>query len=65
MKKKLKKKTNYVLEQSRQRVTIWIKTRIDELINEELRSNNEELRDDFKVAIEKFVKRIKKIVEDI
>ena len=65
MKEKLKKKTDYVLGQSRQRVTTWMKTRIDELMNEELGSGNEELRDDFKAAIEEFVKRMKEIVEDV
>lgn len=65
MKDLLKEGTGYIFADPRKTVTRWVEARIEEVLDEELGSGNEELRGDFKAAVEDFTERVHEVAEDV
>ena len=61
----LKQQTGYHLVNPQQTVNNWVKAQIDELVEEEMGSDTEVERNDFKTAVETFAEQMKIVVEEI
>lgn len=61
----LKQHTGYELVNPGQTVTRWVKTQINELVEEEMGSGTEVERDDFKTAVEQFAERMQIVAQEI
>lgn len=61
----LKQQTGYDLVNPAQTITRWVKSQINELVEEELGSGTEVEKDDFKTAVEQFATRMKTDAQEI
>lgn len=61
----LKQQTGYHLVNPQQTVTNWVKSQIDELVEEEMGSGTEVERNDFKTAVEQFAERMRTVALEI
>ena len=61
----LKQQIGYHLVNSQKTVTNWVKAQIDELVEEEMGSDTEVERNNFKTVVETFAEQMKNIAQEI
>lgn len=63
IRKLLRDRMNYDLADPRQTISRWVETRIDELVDKEMRSGTEVERNDFKIAVKQFANRSQAVAD--